>query len=243
MITALLVSVNYSDYLEIALPYNTKQFDQIIVLTVESDKACQDLCNKYSNVKCLVFPDRILKKNGKQFNKGAILNAGFRYLNERNYSDWLVLTDSDIIFPENFKDFFLSKEKNKDIMYGMDRKHCFDKQTLNTYMKTKNDELLKTLREWGPCIGCCQIFFYTANKFSYSENNDAQLSDLHFLMDFLKIKTVVDSPLTQTLFNKVIRPIVMNNPNVNSQLLKELFLIHLGDRGKNWKGRVTNLFK
>ena len=38
MITALLVSVNYSDYLEVALPYNTKQFDEIIVLTIESDK-------------------------------------------------------------------------------------------------------------------------------------------------------------------------------------------------------------
>ena len=69
MITALLVSVNYSDHLEIALPFNTLQFDEIIVLTIESDKECQDLCSKYSNVKCLVFSDEILKKNGKKLIK------------------------------------------------------------------------------------------------------------------------------------------------------------------------------
>jgi len=60
MITALLVSVNYADYLEAVLPHNALQFDKIIVLTIESDKACQDLCSKYSNVKCLVFRDGVL---------------------------------------------------------------------------------------------------------------------------------------------------------------------------------------
>lgn len=48
MITALLVSVNYSDYLEVALPYNTKQFDEIIVLTIKSDYKA----NKPKRIKC-----------------------------------------------------------------------------------------------------------------------------------------------------------------------------------------------
>ena len=116
MITALLVSVNYSDYLEVALPYNVLQFDQIIILTIESDNGCQEVCSKHSNVKCLAFPDNLIKKNGLNFNRGALFNEGFKYLNETGYSDWLVMTDADIIFPENFNKLMLSKKKDPTIL-------------------------------------------------------------------------------------------------------------------------------
>ena len=221
MITALLVSVNYSDYLEVALPYNTKQFDEIIVLTIESDKACQEVCSKHSNVKCLVFPDEILKKNGKTFNKGALLNKGFEYLNEIGYSDWLVMTDSDIVFPKNFKELLLSKEKDPNILYGMNRKYCLTKSLLNEYLKSRDINLLTYNNTRGntPGFGFCQIFMYNANKFTFFENNNAGASDTKFV---------------NTYFGG------MGNVK-NSE--KGNFVIHLGKSRRNWSGRTTELFK
>ena len=240
MITALLVSVNYSDYLEVALPYNTKQFDEIIVLTIESDKACQDLCSKYANVKCLVFPDGILKKNGKTFNKGALINKGFEYLNEINYSDWLVITDSDIVFSENFKELMAGKEKDPNILYGMSRRHCHHLNTFNTYMNTKQDTLLITPRKVDMLfIGFCQIFMYKANKFSFVEDCDAERGDLIFLTHFSKeFKKFMDSEKWARGF---VRELIKDPKFIN--LSERDFVIHLGEPKKNWKGRTTNPFK
>jgi cellulose synthase/poly-beta-1,6-N-acetylglucosamine synthase-like glycosyltransferase len=159
MVTGLLVSVNYSDYLKVALPYNTLQFDQIIVLTIESDKECQNLCSEYSSVKCLVFPDEILKKNGKQFNKGAIINKGFEYLNEIGYSDWLVMTDADTVFPKNFKELMVSKEEDLNVLYGMKRKTYTN---LKSFVRGREGQYRLDV-----FMGFCQIFMYQANKFKY----------------------------------------------------------------------------
>lgn len=245
MITALLVSVNYSDYLEVALPYNTKQFDEIIVLTIKSDKACQDLCSKYSNVKCLVFPDGILKKNGKTFNKGALLNRGLAYLNRIRYQDWLVMTDSDIVFPENFNELMTSKEKDSNILYGMNRKHCYDANKFNTYMNTKQDTLLTTsppLQEM-PFVGFCQIFMYKANKFSFVEDYNAENSDLIFLTHFSKhFKKFMDNGIETHSFPKAGITKALNKSSAFIKLSERDFVIHLGESMKNWKGRTTNLF-
>jgi len=219
MITALLVSVNYADYLEVVLPYNTLQFDEIIVLTIESDKECQNICSKHSNVKCLVFPDEILKKNGKTFNKGAIINKGFQYLNEIGYQDWLVMTDSDIVFPENFKELMHGKEKDPNVIYGMHRKHCVTKSALNEYLNSRHFNLLTDHRRYNkPGIGFCQIFMYNANKFTFLENHNADASDIQFV---------------KTHFGHM---------GAVKNLENSKFIIHLGESSKNWRGRQTELF-
>jgi hypothetical protein len=237
MITALLLSVNYADYLEVALPYNTKQFDEIIVLTIESDKACQDLCSKYSNVKCLVFPDEILKKNGKMFNKGAIINKGFEYLNKIGYSDWLVMTDSDIIFPENFKELIASKEKDTNILYGMFRAHC---HTLARLESTRHEITLGKRKPNGDIfMGYCQIFICNAKKLEYSEDHNAENSDILFLTNF-------SEEFKQFMSNKNMRHNDTFNALLrinNFKLLSEDdFVIHLGISVRNWAGRITPLF-
>ena len=239
MITALLVSVNYSDYLEVALPYNTKQFDEIIVLTIESDKECQDLCSKYSNVKCLVFPDEILKKNGKTFNKGAIINKGFEHLNEIGYSDWLVMTDSDIVFPENFKELMTSKEKDPNILYGMKRRHSFYLKQFKRYMRNKN---MQPKERFNDCfMGYCQIFIYKDNKLKYDENCNAEDSDIIFLTNFSEeFKRHMSNRSVEENGERPHDKII----NIDNFVLlsEDDFVIHLGEPFKNWKGRTTPHF-
>ena len=237
MIKALLVSVNYSDYLEVALPYNTKQFDEIIVLTIESDKACQDLCSKYSNVKCLIFPDEILKKNGRAFNKGALINKGFEYLNEIGYQDWLVMTDSDIIFPESFKELLLSKEKDPNVLYGMNRRYCNKRSEFIQYLHSGDVNYLGSDGCPIPFIGFCQIFIYKVDKFNYVEKYNADKSDILFLANFSeKFKKQIDAPRPKRLKRS------LQNDPVFINLSPEDFVIHLGRSKENWKGRTTEQF-
>ena len=239
MTTALLVSVNYSDYLEATLPLNTLQFDQIIVLTIESDKECQDLCSKYSNVKCLVFPDEILKKNGKMFNKGAIINKGFEYLNEIGYQDWLVMTDSDIIFPESFKELLLSKEKDPNVLYGMNRRYCSKRSEFIQYLHSGDVNYLVGDDCTIPFIGFCQIFIYKVDKFNYVEKYDAEMCDIIFLTKFSeKFKSTLQrGGRTGPQFKND-----LENDPVFINLSPEDFVIHLGRSKENWKGRTTEPF-
>jgi len=254
MITALLVSVNYSDYSEVVLPYNTKQFDQIIVLTIESDKTCQEVCSKYSNVKCLVFPDEILKKNGKTFNKGALINKGFEYLNEIGYSDWLVMTDSDIIFPENFKELMHSKEKDPNILYGMERRHCVNLNRFKRYMRDKKNINMQPKEKFHDYfMGYCQIFIYKDNRLKYDENCNAEDSDIIFLTNFSEeFKEFKEfkqfKQFKQFMSNRSVkgstRRLHDKIKSINNFILltTDDFVLHLGIQQLNWEGRTTPQF-
>lgn len=227
MITALLVSVNYSDYLEVALPYNVLQFDQIIILTIESDKQCQEVCSKHSNVKCLAFPDKLIKKNGLNFNRGALFNEGFKYLNETEYSDWLVMTDADIIFPENFKELMHSKEKDPNILYGMGRRECNSSTDIENQIS-----LIDNTNTKEAFFGFCQIFMYKTNEFKYEEHNVVR-GDVIFLSQFSEElqKLPIPERWRQKTFKKISNFITLPT-NV----------IHLGPSGVNWTGRKSQMF-
>jgi len=227
MITALLVSVNYSDCLKVALPYNVLQFDQIIILTIESDKACQEVCSKHSNVKCLVFPDNLIKKNGRQFNKGALINKGFEYLNEIGYSDWLVMTDSDIVFPENFKELILSKEKDPNILYGMGRKTCNSSTDIENQIR-----LIDNTNTKEAFFGFCQIFMYKTNEFKYEEHNVVR-GDVIFLSQFSE--ELRKLPIPERWRQKTFK-------NIPNFITLPINVIHLGESGVNWTGRKSQTF-
>ena len=59
---AALVSVNYSDFLELVLPFNTKIFDTIYVITTKEDEECIDICSQYDNVEYFIVDNNIVKK-------------------------------------------------------------------------------------------------------------------------------------------------------------------------------------
>ena len=59
---AALVSINYSDFLELVLPFNTKIFDTIYVITTKEDKKCIDICSKYDNVYSFIVENDTVKK-------------------------------------------------------------------------------------------------------------------------------------------------------------------------------------
>ena len=129
---AALVSVNYSDFLELVLPFNTKIFDTIYVITTKEDEECIDICSKYDNVDCFIVGDTVLKKNNASFNRGAAYNLLFDKLSLEEYDEWICLTDSDIIFPPNLRE--LVSKVDYGPMYSLPRSFCQNENQFKRYI-------------------------------------------------------------------------------------------------------------
>src|SRR3954468_3524153 len=81
-IEAVTVSVGYDDFLDETLTLNHPQLDTMIVVTSHEDRKTHAVCRKHG-AHCI--PTDLIKKNGRNFNKGAAINAGFAYF---QYHGW-----------------------------------------------------------------------------------------------------------------------------------------------------------
>lgn len=224
MIKALLVSVNYNDFLDFLLPKNKTQFDEIIVLTIKSDVECQKICEKHDNVRCLAFDDSVIKKHNKNFNKGALYNKGLEYLDSISYEDWLVFTDADILFPDSFKNMVNELKKQKRVLYTLNRYDCETFDVYKNYMKTKDMSVLGD-KYYCPFAGYCQLFLYEPTQMKVKETGEADVYDWHHLRRFGR---------PRLRFRK--------KQNVFKFLSKDKFVIHLGQHLVNIKGRVSGRY-
>ncbi len=81
-IEVVIVCVGFEELLDITLTYNHGHFDTVIVVTTIEDKATQKVANKRGAV---IVQTDLFKKNGRNFNKGAAINAGFSRF---QYNGW-----------------------------------------------------------------------------------------------------------------------------------------------------------
>ena len=69
-------------------------------------------------------------KNGRNFNKGAALNAGFDYF---QYHGWRLHLDADIELPRNFRrTLFNHTHLERDCIYGADRMDVIGAEQINS---------------------------------------------------------------------------------------------------------------
>jgi hypothetical protein len=265
---SLLVSVNYSDYLECVLPMNNRSFEEIIVVTVKSDVECQRICKQYSNVTCIVAPDSMLKENGAVFNKGALLNQGMRYLISNEYAGYLCLTDSDVIFndirlTEHVKELTSLGINCRTTLMGMARyiiESCEDYITWKNnpnldhkFLKRLGDEKERTL------LGYAQIFYFDYNDkwrdhldrpvWELDENcYNAQQVDAKFIGNFLNRAKSQDNWRKKTVNNTDTYRFERLIYSGNTEGLEygvhiedsNLYCIHVGETWLNRDGRITD---
>ncbi len=125
------VSVGFDDMLDVTLGLNHPHFDQMIVVTSHEDKKTQMVSRKHG-VHCVETD--LFYKNGRTFNKGAAINAGFSYF---QYFGWRIHLDSDIILPDNFRRMlFNHTHLEKDCIYGADRVDIIGKEELKIYLES-----------------------------------------------------------------------------------------------------------
>jgi hypothetical protein len=113
---AVVTSVGFDDMLDETLGHNMAHVDTMIVVTSHEDWRTQQVASKHG---AIVVPTDLFKKNGRNFNKGAAINAGFNFF---QYHGWRMHLDADIALPKNFRrTLFNHTHLERDCLYGVDR--------------------------------------------------------------------------------------------------------------------------
>jgi GR25 family glycosyltransferase involved in LPS biosynthesis len=242
-IDVIIVSVNYNDYLLLSLISNTKIFNNITVVTVDSDKLCQNIC-KNLGVNCIIS-ERIYE-NGAKFNKGKAINDA---INSLENPDLILLLDADIIVKGKIE----ISELSDDVLYTSDR----------IIYKNYESFISETeyLEEIDKGFGFFQLFCYNnpvINKYCvFPESSDtAEGSDIEF-RDKFSLKRSIGKKIihlgetrenwkgrttkkfiSDKLFNKLLKE---NTFNIN-EYFDKIYCLNLDRRPDRWI-KVSEEFK
>lgn len=229
---AIVVCVDYSDYLEHTLPDNLNHLDRLVVVTSPTDKKTQALCSKYS-VDCV--QTEAMYENGSKFNKGRCINIGLGYLQG---ADWILQLDADILLPHRFRDMLARTQLDSNRIYGADRFNVFGYEAfekikpqlaphyVSQYFVQPPHGLELGARiihhEHGYTpIGYFQLFHKSSGRRYSISSGNAEHTDVLFAIQWSR---------------------------VNRILLPEVLVYHLDSlqgpapMGANWEGRTTPLF-
>ncbi len=122
---AVTVCVGFDDLLDITLGLNHPHLDTMIVVTSHADHRTQAVARKHG---AICVQTDLFKKNGRNFNKGAAINAGF---NRFQYHGWRLHLDADIALPDNFRRMlFNHTHLDRACIYGADRVDVIGRDTL-----------------------------------------------------------------------------------------------------------------
>ena len=94
--------MNHAHFLKHTLPLNSRKFDNVIVVTTPTDFETQKVA--LENKADIVTTDLFYKYEAP-FNRGLAINEGFR---ASKYNDWIIHSDSDVIFPRGYEEVFSS---------------------------------------------------------------------------------------------------------------------------------------
>ena len=211
---AVIVCVNYSDFLKITLPFNKHNFDNIVIATHPDDHETIEVC--LNNNVNYALTTRMYEDNAK-FNKGKALNDGIKSLNRK---EWVLITDADMIMPKNLKELIEGVKKTR--IYGTGRAIC---PTINDWIEyTKNPSIID---KWEKQIGRINIgvgFFQLIHSHNPVVNGRT---------DWYK-ENIPHCGRTDRKFWRSFE-------DKNRKCLKNMITIHLGDdeMGSNWYGRTT----
>lgn len=123
--------MGFDDLLDVTLNANHGHFDTMIVVTAQDDRLTQAVCQKYG---ATCVQTDLFRKNGRKFNKGAAINAGFGYFQWRG---WRMHLDADIVLPDNFRRILFNHTNlDKNTIYGADRVNVIGKDALACALNT-----------------------------------------------------------------------------------------------------------
>ena len=126
-IEAVTACVGFDDVLDVTLANNHPNLDTMIVVTSHEDKKTQEVARKHG---AICVQTDLFRKNGRHFNKGAALNAGF---DRFQYHGWRLHLDSDILLPDNFRRIlFNHTHLDENCIYGADRVDVIGLNELDT---------------------------------------------------------------------------------------------------------------
>lgn len=94
MLNAILVSVDYTDFLRLTLPWNRRHFDRVMVVTSTADQV--NVLPVARENGCQVYATDSFYCDGANFNKWAAMEEGLDALGREG---WLCIMDADVLWP------------------------------------------------------------------------------------------------------------------------------------------------
>lgn len=127
------VSVGFDDMLNVTLPLNKPHFDTQIVVTNHADWKTHAVANRHGAI--LVITD-LFTKNGRSFNKGAAINAGFDHF---QWFGWRAHIDADTILPSDARHVLFNRTAlDENCIYGAERTNVQGKDEINALLDRTN---------------------------------------------------------------------------------------------------------
>lgn len=180
-IIAITISTNYEDLLPYIVEANAKFFKHWYIVTEESDKATQEICSKYPNIETLFFS---FKTPQCAFNFGGARRFAQQIAQEKFKEDFILILDSDICLPENFKQVIDSSNLEEEIIYGATRRLVYD---LKDYINNNNKHCIIDKR-WvneNRVIGFFQLY---KSSNLYKDSYSCAETDEQFARQFASCK-------------------------------------------------------
>ena len=114
-IEAVVVCVDYSDYLAETIERTMRAVDSLRVVTTPTDRATLELCYKH---KVFAVETNAFYEDDSKFSLARGINAG---LARCDRDDWVLVVDADIALPHHTRDVLNSARLEKHKLYGIDR--------------------------------------------------------------------------------------------------------------------------
>ena len=128
-IEAVIVCVDYADFLAETLPRNLPHFDRVLVITAPRDLETQELCRRLS---VQYYSTDLFYKDGDKFNKARGIDFGLGYL---QWNDWVVHLDADTFLPPMSRKWLEWRTLDQQSIYGVDRVNCLGYEAWKAYLK------------------------------------------------------------------------------------------------------------
>jgi len=180
-IIAITISTNYEDLLPYIVEANAKFFKHWYIVTEESDKATQEICSKYSNIEILFFT---FKTAQSAFNFGGARRFAQQIAHDKFKDDLILILDSDICLPENFKQIIDSSSLEAEVIYGATRRLVYN---LKDYINN-NKEHCSLDKRWeneNKVIGFFQLY---KSSNLYKDSYNCAETDEQFAQQFTSCK-------------------------------------------------------
>jgi hypothetical protein len=90
-VDAIVACVDFSDLLEVTLPWNRSRFRRLVVITTPTDESTQSIARQND---CELILTEIFTARGAAFNRAAAIQQCLSWMQPQ---DWLVFLDADIM--------------------------------------------------------------------------------------------------------------------------------------------------
>lgn len=236
-IEAVVVCVQYADFLEATLPLNRPHVDRLVVVTKPDDQETKDVCAKY-DTECLTT--HAFGPDG-QFCKGAGINVGLSHLDR---DGWVLHLDADMVLPIHARQLLEQRDLDPECIYGGDRINLIGKTAFDTHVRERRlQEPPRTFGTEGWWMNTIRVVFYEHGGWvpcGFFQLWNPTGSGVHSYVEDRVFAEPAHAGNTDLLF------VSQSWPVDKRVLLPELLLGHVESEqigsGANWSGRKTKRF-